>query len=235
MWQWPVPDELLKKGLRTNSAGAKKSPCAVPDFVYEGVPCYDEKRYYTGPLPSAANLGFMFQRNAKGPFKTSGSEKWPATGGLLPAPRGKGARYPTPSPATGARRGWPAQGVRTKAIMMEVVSARLGAGPTLPEAMRDWLSTRMRELILAKANEVAFSVVGDIAKAANAHRRYKHAEGEHGYRCQIDTEEAIPGDPDSPTVYVNLVEAGMDPLGLRYDDQVSLDLGANGAGRRALC
>ena len=150
MWQWPVPDELLKKGLRTNSAGAKKSPCAVPDFVYEGVPCYDEKRYYTGPLPSAANLGFMFQRNAKGPFKTSGSEKWPATGGLLPAPRGKGARYPTPSPATGARRGWPAQGVRTKAIMMEVVSARLGAGPTLPEAMRDWLSTRMRELILAK-------------------------------------------------------------------------------------
>ena len=78
MWQWPVPDELLKKGLRTNSAGAKKSPCAVPDFVYEGVPCYDEKRYYTGPLPSAANLGFMFQRNAKGPFKTSSSEKWPA-------------------------------------------------------------------------------------------------------------------------------------------------------------
>ena len=54
-----------------------------------------------------------------------------------------------------------------------------------------------------EANEVAFSVVGDIAKA---HRRYKHAEGEHGYLgCQIDTEEANPGEPDSQTVYVNLV------------------------------
>ena len=49
----------------------------------------------------------------------------------------------------------------------------------------------------------AFSVVGDIAKA---HRRYLHREDEHGYLgCQVDTEEATPGDPDSQIVYVNKV------------------------------
>ena len=49
----------------------------------------------------------------------------------------------------------------------------------------------------------AFSVVGDIAKA---HRRYKHAEKEHGYlACQVDAKEEVPGDPASQTVYVNRV------------------------------
>ena len=38
-----------------------------------------------------------------------------------------------------------------------------------------------------EAGEVAFSVVGDIAKA---HRRFKHAVKEHGYlACQVDAEE----------------------------------------------
>ena len=31
-----------------------------------------------GPLPSAQGRGAMFQRQAKGAFKTSGSEQWPA-------------------------------------------------------------------------------------------------------------------------------------------------------------
>ena len=54
-----------------------------------------------------------------------------------------------------------------------------------------------------EAGEVAFSVVGDIAKA---HRRFKHAAKEHGYpACQVDAEEETPGDPASQTVYVNLV------------------------------
>ena len=54
----------------------------------------------------------------------------------------------------------------------------------------------LREMM--EAREVAFSVVGDIAKA---HRRFKHWEEEHGYLgCQIDTKEEIEGDPDSQTV-----------------------------------
>ena len=59
----------------------------------------------------------------------------------------------------------------------------------------------LREMM--EAREVAFPVVGDIAKA---HRRFKHREEEHGYLgCQIDTVEEIEGDPDSQTVYVNKV------------------------------
>ena len=50
-----------------------------------------------------------------------------------------------------------------------------------------------------EAGEVAFSVVGDIAKA---HRRFKHAAKEHGYlACQVDAEEETPGDPASQTVF----------------------------------
>ena len=53
------------------------------------------------------------------------------------------------------------------------------------------------------ATDVAFSVVGDIAKA---HRRYKHAPKEHGYLgCQVGTEEEVPRDPATQTVYVNKV------------------------------
>ena len=54
-----------------------------------------------------------------------------------------------------------------------------------------------------EAGKVAFSVVGDIAKA---HRRFKRAAKEHGYlACQVDAEEETFGDPASQTVYVNLV------------------------------
>ena len=51
----------------------------------------------------------------------------------------------------------------------------------------------LREMMEAK--QVAFSVVGDIAKA---HRRFKHRVEEHGYLgCQIDSSEEIEGDPGS--------------------------------------
>ncbi|CAE7742964.1 HCBT2 [Symbiodinium necroappetens] len=60
----------------------------------------------------------------------------------------------------------------------------------------------LREMI--DEETVAFSVVGDIAKA---HRRDKHQASEHGFLgCQLSTEETIPLDPDSQLVYVNLVE-----------------------------
>ena len=59
----------------------------------------------------------------------------------------------------------------------------------------------LRELL--RCGEIAFSVVGDISKAQ---RRYKHQESEHGFMgCQIDTEETVPGDPDSQIVCVNKV------------------------------
>ena len=49
----------------------------------------------------------------------------------------------------------------------------------------------LREMM--EARQVAFSVVGDIAKA---HRRFKHRVEEHGYLgCQINSSEEITGDP----------------------------------------
>ena len=89
MWQWPQLAALLQKGLRT-VAFHQASPYAkptrlllhtslpMPDCVYEDLPRYDSKGCCTGPLPSAKGHGAMFQRQAKGAFKTSGSEQWPA-------------------------------------------------------------------------------------------------------------------------------------------------------------
>ena len=92
MWQWPQLADLLRKGLRTVAfhQASFGTPYAkptrlllhtslpMPDCVHEGVPRYDSKGCYTGPLPSAQGRGAMFQRQAKGAFKTSGSEQWPA-------------------------------------------------------------------------------------------------------------------------------------------------------------
>ena len=92
MWQWPQLADLLSKGLRTvafhqasfGTPYAKptrlllRTSLPMPDCVYEGVPCYDAKGCYTGPLPSAKGHGAMFQRQATGAFRTSGSEQWPA-------------------------------------------------------------------------------------------------------------------------------------------------------------
>ena len=91
MWQWPQLADLLQKGLRTVAfhQASFGTPYAkptrlllhtslpMPDCLYEGLPRYDAKGCYTGPLPSATDLGAMFQRQAKGTFKTSGSEQWP--------------------------------------------------------------------------------------------------------------------------------------------------------------
>ena len=92
MWQWPQLADLLSKGLRTvafhqasfGTPYAKptrlllRTSLPMPDCVYEGAPCYDAKGCYTGPLPSARGHGAMFQRQATGAFRTSGSEQWPA-------------------------------------------------------------------------------------------------------------------------------------------------------------
>ena len=82
MWQWPQLADLLKKGLRTvdfhqASFGVPYASLDMPDFVYEGLPSYDDQGYYKGPLPSAQGFGQMFQRQAKGAFETTGSEQWP--------------------------------------------------------------------------------------------------------------------------------------------------------------
>ena len=91
MWQWPQLADLLEKGLRTvafhqASIGVPYAEptrlllCTsldMPDFVYEGPPSYDDQGYYKGPLPSAQGFAKMFQRQAKGAFKTTGSEQWP--------------------------------------------------------------------------------------------------------------------------------------------------------------
>ena len=59
----------------------------------------------------------------------------------------------------------------------------------------------LREMM--EARQVAFSVVGDIAKA---HRRFKHRVEEHGYLgSQIDSREEVEGDPESQIVYVNKI------------------------------
>ena len=39
----------------------------MPDFVQEGLPCYDDRGFYSGPLPSAQGYGGIFQRQATGP------------------------------------------------------------------------------------------------------------------------------------------------------------------------
>ena len=94
MWQWPQLADLLHKALRTvafhqasfGTPYAKptrlllRTTLPMPECVFEGLPRYDTKGCYTGPLPSAQGHGAMFQRQAKGAFKTTGpgSEQWPA-------------------------------------------------------------------------------------------------------------------------------------------------------------
>ena len=84
MWQWPQLADLLSKGLRTVAfhQASFGTPYAkptrlllhtslpMPDCVYEGMPRYDSKGCYTGPLPSAKGHGAMFQRQAKGAFNS---------------------------------------------------------------------------------------------------------------------------------------------------------------------
>ena len=87
MWQWPQRADLLQKGLRTVAfhQASFGTPYAkptrlllhtslpMPDCVHEGLPRYDSKGCYTGPLPSAKGHGAMFQRQ-----QAAGSEQWSA-------------------------------------------------------------------------------------------------------------------------------------------------------------
>ena len=63
----------------------------------------------------------------------------------------------------------------------------------------------LREMM--EARQVAFSVVGDIAKA---HRRFKHWVEEHGYLgCQIDSREEIEGDGVPDGLHQQVVTFGV--------------------------
>ena len=66
---YPKPTRLL--------IFAKKS-FRLPSFCYEGPPLFDKKGFYLGPLPMAKGMGSIRNRQAQGPFKTSGTEMWPA-------------------------------------------------------------------------------------------------------------------------------------------------------------
>ena len=49
----------------------------MPGFWVSVPPKFDGQGYYVGPLPLAKGMGSIRGRQAKGPFKTSGTECWP--------------------------------------------------------------------------------------------------------------------------------------------------------------
>ena len=89
MWQWPQLADLLEKGLRTVAfhQASFGVPCAKPTRLLlctsldmptsSTKACLATMTRAKGPLPSAQGFGKMFQRQAKGAFKTTGSEQWP--------------------------------------------------------------------------------------------------------------------------------------------------------------
>ena len=105
MWQWPQHGELVNLGLRSvclhqSSFGVGyhkptrlllKTSLSMPDFVFEGLPMFDDGGYYTGPLPklattSTAATGRMVasQATAQWPTKMpSGLPNWPWLPALL--------------------------------------------------------------------------------------------------------------------------------------------------------
>ena len=85
MWQRRQLADLLHKGLRTVARLALGLPTLHGHCFAHRYPCrivfsraYDTKGCYTGPLPSAKCHGAMFHNQARGAFKTTGSEQWPA-------------------------------------------------------------------------------------------------------------------------------------------------------------
>ena len=54
-----------------------KEDFKLPSFCYVGPPSFDDKGFYLGPLPMAKGMGSIRNRQAQGPFKTSGTEMWP--------------------------------------------------------------------------------------------------------------------------------------------------------------
>ena len=95
MWQWPAFADITTKPDCKNFAfhqgnfGAgypkptrllifARQAVRLPSFCYEGPPLFDKKGFYLGPLPMAKGMGSIRNRQAQGPFKTSGTEMWPA-------------------------------------------------------------------------------------------------------------------------------------------------------------
>ena len=76
MWQWPQLADLLEKGLRTVAfhQASFGVPYAKPTRL---LLCTSLDMPIRRPLPSAQGFAKMFQRQAKGAFKTTGSEQWP--------------------------------------------------------------------------------------------------------------------------------------------------------------
>ena len=73
MWQWRFGTPYAKP-----TRLLLRMPLEMPDCDHEGPPCYDAQGVYTGPLPSAQGYSGMLHRQATEPFKTTGSEQWPA-------------------------------------------------------------------------------------------------------------------------------------------------------------
>ena len=93
MWQWPqLLDILARKDVITcvfhqGNLGAGypkptrlllKTQIQLPAFCFSGVPTFDSDGFYKGPLPLAKGMGSIRSRHTSGPFKTSGTECWPA-------------------------------------------------------------------------------------------------------------------------------------------------------------
>ena len=93
MWQWPQHGELVNLGLRSvclhqSSFGVGyhkptrlllKTSLSMPDFVFEGLPMFDDGGYYTGPLPklattSTAATGRMVASQATAQWPTKMAE-----------------------------------------------------------------------------------------------------------------------------------------------------------------
>ena len=64
---YPKPTRLLIKS---------KVLLRLPSFCYIGAPSFDNKGFYTGPLPMAKGMGSIRGRQSTGPFKTSGTKMW---------------------------------------------------------------------------------------------------------------------------------------------------------------
>ena len=95
MWQWPAFADITAKpdwqtfAFHQGNLGAgypkptrllikTRVPLKLPSFCYIGAPSFDNKGFYTGPLPMAKGMGSIRGRQSTGPFKTSGTEMWPA-------------------------------------------------------------------------------------------------------------------------------------------------------------
>ena len=95
MWQWPAFADITAKSdwktfaFHQGNLGAgypkptrllilARGGFQLPPFCYLGPPSFDDKGFYVAPLPMAKGMGSIRGRQSHGPFKTSGTEMWPA-------------------------------------------------------------------------------------------------------------------------------------------------------------